>query len=275
MHGDERMDLLARTRSVLLDALGALRDHIDDVIVIGAQAVYLQTGGVDVALAEATKDRDVAGDPRNLRDEPRIEEAMRSAGFVPAESGQPGAWMTIDGIPVDLMVPELFSGKGRRGARIPPHSKHAARRARGLEAAIVDAPSMMITALNSSDQRVIPARVAGPAALIVAKTHKINERLGDSSRLIDKDAHDIYRIFRATETLDLGRTFRKLLMDDVSAEVTRESLTHLSELFAPGPTATGSMMAGRAESGVGNPDEVSTSVWILVNDLIEELSFTG
>ena len=49
-------DLLVQTRSALLDALEALIDHRDAVIVIGAQAVYLHTGNALVALAEATKE---------------------------------------------------------------------------------------------------------------------------------------------------------------------------------------------------------------------------
>ena len=49
-------DLLVQARSALLDALEALAEHRDAVIVIGAQAIYLHTGNAQVALAEATKD---------------------------------------------------------------------------------------------------------------------------------------------------------------------------------------------------------------------------
>jgi thiamine pyrophosphate-dependent acetolactate synthase large subunit-like protein len=52
-------DLLARARSALLDALDALAEHRRAVVVIGAQAIYLHTGGAAVALAEATKDSDL------------------------------------------------------------------------------------------------------------------------------------------------------------------------------------------------------------------------
>ena len=38
-------DLLVQTRAALLDAIDALGAHRDAVIVIGAQAVYLRTGG--------------------------------------------------------------------------------------------------------------------------------------------------------------------------------------------------------------------------------------
>jgi len=152
--GDDALDLLVQSRSVLLDALEALREHSDSIIVIGAQAVYLRTGGIDVALAEATKDSDVAIDPRRLADDPRLEEAMRAAGFLPSGNGQPGAWVSPHGIPVDLMVPESLAGPGTRGARIPPHDKRATRRARGLEAALVDFDKIDVAALDPNDHRI-------------------------------------------------------------------------------------------------------------------------
>jgi len=39
---------------------------------------------------------------------------------------------------VDLMVPETVAGPGRRGVRMRPHGNRAARKARGLEGALVD-----------------------------------------------------------------------------------------------------------------------------------------
>lgn len=134
--GGSSEDLLVRAREALLDALEALRDQRDALIVIGAQAVYLRTGDLDIALAPATKDSDFSLDPRNLHDDPRLEEAMRRAGFLP--DVQPGAWLRPDGIPVDLMVPERFAGSGRRSVQIPPHAKYSARKARGIEATLVD-----------------------------------------------------------------------------------------------------------------------------------------
>lgn len=62
-------DLLVRTRAALLDAVEALREQRDSVVVIGAQAVYLRTGRLQVALAESTKDADLGLDPRGLSDD--------------------------------------------------------------------------------------------------------------------------------------------------------------------------------------------------------------
>ncbi len=151
------VDLLVQSRTALLDALAALADHRDAVIIIGAQAIYLRTPGAPVALAEATKDSDLAIDPRRLGQSPRVEDAMTAAGFIlNPTSNQPGAWQTATGIPVDLMVPEELAGpgsKGARGARIPPHGKRAMRRATGLEAAIIDNSIETVTALDPADVR--------------------------------------------------------------------------------------------------------------------------
>ena len=85
-------DLLVRARSAFLDALDALKEHRESVVVIGAQAIYLHTGSAEVALAEATKDNDLALDSRLLGSDPLVEEAMRAANFAPNHiSRQPGS----------------------------------------------------------------------------------------------------------------------------------------------------------------------------------------
>ncbi|WP_448059194.1 hypothetical protein [Cellulomonas hominis] len=255
-------DLLIRARSALIDAIEALDGQHEAVIVIGALAVYLRAGGLDVAL-----------DPRVLADEPRIETAMRTAGFLPSASGQPGSWVTPAGIPVDLMVPEALAGPGgptARAARLPPHDRKALRRARGLEAALVDNDEMEVRALDPADGRAVAVRIAGPAALLVAKTHKIAERVATPHRLNDKDAHDAYRLLRAFDTALLTDTFLRLLRDDLTSDVTRESVDHLEELFGS-PNTLGSEMAGRAEEGVGDPEQVAVAVSILASDLVTSL----
>ncbi len=257
-------DLLVRARSALLDALDALDVHRDSVIVIGAQAIYLRTASIQVAVAEATKDSDLAIDPRTLDDDPLIEEAMKRGGFLPdLNKNQPGAWLNAAGVPVDLMVPELLAGTGgkqTRGGRIPPHDKRATRRARGLEAAVVDNDWMTVTALAPADDRSHDVRVAGPAALIVAKAHKIGERAEDSpERLVDKDADDIYRVLLDTPTDELATAFGRLLSDDLAGEVTAQAVEFLRAHFAAGADAIGSVMAGRTEEGVGEPETVAAS----------------
>lgn len=269
-------NLLVQARSALLVALHALEDHRGSIVVIGAQAIYLRTHVAPVAVAEATKDSDLAVDPRRLDDDPRIEEAMQRAGFYrDPTKNQPGAWLNAEGVPVDLMVPERLAGAGgkfSRGARIPPHDKHATRRTRGLEAAVVDNNEMVVTALDPGDKRAYAARVAGCAALAVAKLHKIGERAADSPRrLLDKDAHDLYRILIATMTEELAANLAALLEDDLAGEPTARAVEFLRDLFAAGPDAVGSMMAGRAEEGVGEPETVALQVSVLAGDLLSAL----
>ena len=127
---------------------------------------------------------------------------------------------------------------------------------------------MAVEALDQQDGRLIEAYVAGPAALLVAKLHKLGERIESPHRLYDKDAHDIYRLLKAVEPETLRAGISRLLDDSVSREVTREALDFLQMLFAASPEATGSVMAGRAEEGVGDPENVAVSASILAADLI-------
>lgn len=264
-------NLLVEARSALLDALQALEAHRSNVVVVGAQAIYLRSvRGINIALAEMTKDSDIALDARALADQPLIEEAMKAARFrLDPDAKQPGSWLSPKGIPVDLMVPEALAGiSGRRGARIPPHSAKAARRAVGLEAAVVDNSLMEVRALAPDDHRVYWANVAGPAALLVAKLHKIGERAQNApDRLADKDAHDIYRLLTTVPTGDLATALQYLCEYELSATVTEQAVSFLFSLFASGPDALGSVMAGRAEEGVGEPETVAASAAFLADDL--------
>ena len=99
------------------------------------------------------------------------------------------------------MVPDAVAGAGRRGVRVPPLDAKSMRRARGIEATLIDNSKMLIGALDrAADGREFEVSVAGPAALLVAKLHKIHDRLEIPSRQDNKDARDVYRLLRAVET---------------------------------------------------------------------------
>ena len=265
-------DEVTMAREGLLDALEALQSHLGALVVIGAQAVYLHTGALDVALAEFTTDGDLAVDPAILSSDPLVEEAMEAARFTPdSRSDAIGSWFSPRGIPVDLMVPEAVAGSGRRGVRVPPHDPKSMRRARGIEATLIDNSTMRICALSHADAREFEVSVAGPAALLVAKLHKIHDRIDSPSRLDNKDAHDIYRLLRAIDTEALVATVVQLLAHDASADVTDQALGYLEELVAGGADAPGSVMAGAAEELVGDPIGVSESVALLAQDLVAAL----
>jgi hypothetical protein len=232
-------------RRVLLDALTALASHRPAVIVAGAQAVYLRAGSADLAIAPYTTDGDLALDPDLLGEDPLLEAAMRAAGFElqPGVGGhvEPGVWTTtaeIQGqsivVPVDLIVPEgAASGAGRRGARLGVHGKRAARRATGLEAALVDHTPITIAAFDPSDSRSVMAEVAGAAALFVAKAHKIQDRVqtGRADRVDDKDAADVVRLMQTTSPSEVGDTFAMLLNHEMARVPTSAGLDYLQTLF--------------------------------------------
>lgn len=265
-------DLLIAARSALLDAFDALRAHRDAIVLVGAQAIYLYTGHADVPIATTTKGSNLVIDPGLIADDPLLEEAMATAGFHRnLLSGQPGEWLDADGIPVDLLVPEtLVPVTGRRGARMPPHSSSAARKVLGLEAAIVDNRELVVASLRPGDPRSYRVRVAGPAALVVAKLHKLGERRDTPHRLVDKDAHDHYRLLRAVETGELVDGFERLLADNRSRIVAADGLAYLRELFAES-SMLGARMAGRVEEGLGDPEAVAAAVAALSSDLLGAL----
>jgi len=60
-------------RSVLLDALAALGPQRGAIILVGAQAIYLHTGAIELAIAEFTTDADITLDTELLKQEPEIE----------------------------------------------------------------------------------------------------------------------------------------------------------------------------------------------------------
>lgn len=211
-------------RRVLLDALEALRPHEQAVILAGAQAVYLRTGPASLPIAEFTTDGDLAIDPALLTDAPPLAGLMEAAGFELAlkqGAPEPGIWekeVEVEGmeitVPVDLIVPrDVAPPGGSRGARLPGHGKRAARKIKGLEAALVDNDVMVVEALEPGDARSAQLRVAGVAALLVAKSHKIADRIdsGRTDRLEDKDASDVVRLMAATSSTTAATTLRSLL----------------------------------------------------------------
>ena len=90
MTQDQLAEEYVLARRVLLDALSALGPHRDAVVLVGAQAVYLHTGDIDLAVAPTTTDADLALTPDRLHDKPLLEEALRAAGFTAGLN--PGSW---------------------------------------------------------------------------------------------------------------------------------------------------------------------------------------
>lgn len=268
--------LYTLARRVLLDALDALGAQREALILVGAQAVYIHTGPAGMAVAEHTTDADIALDPQFLTADPTLENAILAAHFRPVENNV-GSWVTtreLNGRPVDVMldllVPEAVGGAGRRGARLGTHGNKAARKVKGLEAALVDKSERTISSLDVFDARSFLVAVAGPAALLVAKVHKISDRDGDLGRSNDKDALDALRILRTTGTKALADSLARLSAASVSGPVTREAIAMLGQLFEK-PTSTGSQMAARAATPLEPADTTAASCAALTGDLLAAL----
>lgn len=231
-------------RRVLLDALDALSPQLDAVVLVGAQAIYIRAGANSLPVSDYTIDGDLTLDPSALLDEPKLEALMQEAGFrlaVKQGSKEPGIW-TVEvavadvaaDIAVDLIVPETIARRrGRRGALDEPHGKLAARKIVGLEAALVDNDLLEISALNPIDTRSTTVRVAGVAALLVAKIHKLRDRVaGDrSDRIKDKDAADVVRLMGAERVSAVATTLRDLSIHPDAGEVTRAAIDGFDRLF--------------------------------------------
>lgn len=270
-------------RRVLLDALEALSEHRDALVLVGAQAVYLRTGDLLPGYQPYTTDGELAVDPERLGPRPGLDEAMRAAGFrLRGESTgapEPGVWEARGGpdsggplVPVDLIVPERVAPPGgRRAARLGGvHGRRAARRASGLEAALVDATPIAVPALGDDRRAPITVAVAGVGALLVAKAHKIADRLGRPDRLNDKDAGDVYRLLAATPPSAMTTVLRRLSDDDRSRDATRAALAAVDALFAT-PRAPGVEMATRALAGVLPADTVRAVCAAYVDRLLADL----
>jgi len=256
-------------RTVLLDALAALGRHRRNVILVGAQAVYHHTGDGDLRVPVMTTDGDLALDTHGLADDPEIAQALRSAGF--SAGTNPGRWVGRGDVALDLMVIPAqanTSKPGARAARIPPHEPATARVTPGLEPALVDHQPLTITALEPTDSRTFDIRVAGPAALLVAKLIKIGERLDQSQtrpdRLKEKDALDTFRILQAISTADLVAGLRTH-QDDANAQPV--SATALTLLRLEGLSAAGALPRLASTASLGDPT-VAPSFVALAEQLI-------
>ncbi len=275
-------------RSVLLDALGALGDYRSAVVIVGAQAVYLQTGDAGLSVAPFTRDGDVALDPGPLlaAESPLLGEVMAAAGFalrINTHGGvDPGTWMKTTtvgtaefSVPVDLIVPlgALPAPGKTRGARLGAHGKTAAMQTRGLEAALVDRQVLTVQGLAPGDTRSAAVAIAGVGALLVAKVIKLQERVAGArlDRQKDKDAGDIYRLIRTTPVDTMAVRLAGLRRDHLAGAITNEAIQQLNSLFRT-PRSPGVVMAGRAVEQDVPGARVAAQLTSYIRQLQEQLA---
>lgn len=263
---------LKAARRVLLDALDALHDHRDSLVLIGAQAIYLRVGAGSFSVPPTTTDADLALDIDLLADDPNVVDALIGAGFRQGPTRQPGHWVSGTGVAVDLMVAPHQSGRSgsARAARLPPYPSSTGRIAPGIAAALSDNSPMSISSLDSEDPRVHELKVAGCAALLVAKVIKIGDRLADaqaghSKRVVDKDALDVLRLLQGTST--------ESVVTDLGAHPTTspagsdiQRALDILRSQATSADARVPTLAGRASNG---DPAVPPSLAALVNELLQ------
>lgn len=131
-------------RRVLLDTLILLRDQLDAFVLVGAQAVYLRAPFGDPRPMYTT-DGDLLIDPDLLARHPDLGAELAAAGFTLGRHGNPGHWISPDGIVIDLMVASGSLPRSTcRTALLAGQATTTARRTDGLELALVDNTAMTL-----------------------------------------------------------------------------------------------------------------------------------
>jgi hypothetical protein len=167
----------------------------------------------------------------------------------------------------------MAGGHGRRDARLPSHGQHAARWADGLEAAVVDTTLMRVVSFEAAaDPRCVDVRVAGTAALLVAKSYKLYERLREPGartiRVRPKDAGDVVRLMRGTMSgAQVGARLGELATDVTTGPSVRTGVAYLREMFGH-PRGPGVVLAVEALAGALDEEQVRVLAPAFMADLI-------
>ena len=189
---------------------------------------------------------------------------------------EPGLYSREGRSQVDLLVPEAVGGPGRRAARLGVHGNRAAMKVRGLEGALVSHKVRKITSLIPGADRSCFLKVAGPAALLVSKVHKIGERLEDPDvrrqELLPKDAFDVYRLLRAIDTAELTSEFGLLKSHETSSYVTSEALSTFKSPFGSRSDTGTSLLVRSVGALEEDPAFIIESSVALTQDLLDATS---
>lgn len=190
-----------RSRRLLVEAVQALGAFHESLVVVGAHAVMFHAERIGHR-PDSTADADAVLNPLLVAASPNILELMYAAGFEAASPDRPGIYGYVgeSGISqrqrttVDLIVPEAYAGVGRRAARVPRQKNALGGRARGW--ALWDrVPATISTVPGDGEPISADVWMAGQGALLVAKAHKVSDRLGElrvrPHRLRPKDSGDV------------------------------------------------------------------------------------
>lgn len=186
---------------------------------------------------------------------------MTAADFelMPQDTGhvEPGIWIkqarvgdvTYD-VPVDLVVPEgVAAAGGRRGARLGVHGKRAARRAVGLEAALIDHLPMAITVLEAGDDRTVTAAVAASPRCTSRRCTRSTTGSRAVRQAVRQGLPDLFRLMQTKPAEEVGRRLAQLANDPTAGEVTRLAVGYIEDPYGRAGRP-GVEMATRALAGV-------------------------
>lgn len=136
---------------------------------------------------------------------------------------------------------------------------------------MIDRDELEISSLDAADDRTVTMNVAGPAALLVAKLHKLAERTANEDRVKDKDALDVFRILQAVPTAALAERLEVLRSSAEAESITEEATKHLEVLFGQ-PQGRGVELAVRSTERLVDPDELTLTLTTLSGDLLSALA---
>ena len=197
-----------------------------------------------------------------------------SGGTIQNMAGDGVSLTNVGSVALDLMVAPHQAGatsKSARAARIPPHEKMTARIAHGLEPALIDSTVETIAAFEPTDRRSFRLRVAGPAALLVAKAVKLGERLAQEDarpdRVSAKDALDAFRLLQTASAEELVAGFSLHATVAEASEASREALA----LYREHGVAANGRFPRLAASAAGDDAAIAPSFAALVNELLAAL----
>lgn len=234
-----------QSRRLLITTIQALGDHAKAMTVVGAHAVHVwvqkKWGPIDM---ESTRDGDLVLNPLFIAEDPKIMDLMAEIGLEPVRPERPGIYGPVSerGLSweqrttVDLLVPEIYAGAKGRSARILGQGR-ATTRAYGLELAIHDRTLTRISTSDNLPQLSVDVHVAGPAALLIAKAHKVSERLRDASkrpdRLRPKDSGDIALLMMVSDGAEIASIMRRKVYEfaEIGA-VVDEGAQYLVEMYS-------------------------------------------
>lgn len=245
------LDPTARSRRLLIETVAELQPFHESLTVIGSHAVYARAEGLfEGYIFESTADADLAVDPAFVGPDPRIIDLMQSAGLERAHPDRPGIYgyageahiPQLTRTTIDLLVPEIFAGRGRRSASITGQ-RNAATRASGIELALFDRSEMILDTLPIDPNPLrASVHVAGHAALLTAKAHKLMDRLADFERrphrLRPKDSVDVGLLMLSSQPDEVADTLSRARTEHPAvADLIDTAISFLIEQFSPASPA--------------------------------------